>query len=186
VTPTGVDSRGSHLTSCPADRPAYSVLALSFVIGVLLVGGAISLGFSSKRNLIGEAIPESVRDGITKVINESAGVDVVVELLTMRLGPGDVLVAARVDVDDAATGDGRERLADDVDHPAGLPRGAPRLRPPLQGELAGAALTVFSLEPGRHHRIPRECGMSNSFRVWAGPQRGIHRAGDRRPVGKEA
>jgi cation diffusion facilitator family transporter len=87
----------------------------SILIGVLLVGVAISLGSSSKRNLIGEAMPETVRTGITKVINESVGVDVVVELLTMRLGPDDVLVAARVDVDDAATGGDLERVADDVE-----------------------------------------------------------------------
>ncbi len=71
---------------------------------MLLVGVAISLGSTSKRNLIGEALPEAKREGLTRLINESVGVDVVVELLTMRLGPDDVLVAARVDVDDAATG----------------------------------------------------------------------------------
>ena len=87
----------------------------SILIGILLVGVAISLGSSSKRNLIGEAMPETARTGITKVINESVGVDVVVELLTMRLGPDDVLVAARVDVDDAATGGDVERVADDVE-----------------------------------------------------------------------
>lgn len=87
----------------------------SIMIGVLLVGVAISLGSSSKRNLIGEALPETIRSGITKVINESVGVDVVVELLTMRLGPDDVLVAARVDVDDTATGGDLERVADDVE-----------------------------------------------------------------------
>jgi divalent metal cation (Fe/Co/Zn/Cd) transporter len=42
-------------------------------------------------------------------------VDLVVELLTMRLGPTDVLVAARVDVDDTATGGDLERVADDVE-----------------------------------------------------------------------
>ena len=33
----------------------------------------------------------------------------------MRLGPDDVLVAARVDVDDAASGGDVERVADDVE-----------------------------------------------------------------------
>ena len=92
----------------------YDGLA-SILIGALLVGVAISLGSSSKHNLIGEAVPENVRDGITRVINDSVGVDVVVELLTMRLGPDDVLVAARVDVDDTATGRDLEQVADDVD-----------------------------------------------------------------------
>jgi cation diffusion facilitator family transporter len=87
----------------------------SIVIGVLLVGVAISLGSSSKRNLIGEAMPEAAREGLTRVINESVGVDVVVELLTMRLGPEDVLVAARVDVDDSASGRDLEQVADEVE-----------------------------------------------------------------------
>ena len=87
----------------------------SILIGVLLIVVAVSLGSSSKRNLNGEAVPEHVREGLTKVINESVGVDVVVELLTMRLGPDDVLVAARVDVDDTASGGDLERIADDVE-----------------------------------------------------------------------
>ena len=87
----------------------------SILIGVLLVGVAVSLGSSSKRNLIGESLPEAVREGMTAVINDTVGVDVVVELLTMRLGPDDVLVAVRVDVDDAATGGDLEHVADDVD-----------------------------------------------------------------------
>jgi len=87
----------------------------SIAIGVLLVGVAISLGASSKRNLIGEALPEHKREGLTKVINETPGVDQVVELLTMRLGPDDVLVAVRVDVDDAASGGDLEQVADEVE-----------------------------------------------------------------------
>ena len=61
-------------------------------------------------------MPQHVRDGITEVINESAGVDVVVELLTMRLGPEEVLVAARVDVDDSSSGGDLEQVADDVEN----------------------------------------------------------------------
>ena len=87
----------------------------SILIGMLLVGVAVSLGSASKRNLIGEAMPQHAREGLTKVINESVGVDVVVELLTMRLGPDDVLVAARVDVDDTATGGDLEQVADEVE-----------------------------------------------------------------------
>ena len=87
----------------------------SIAIGVLLVGVAVSLGSSSKRNLIGEALPEQMREGLTTVIDETLGVDVVVELLTMRLGPNDVLVAARVDVDDTATGGDLEQVADEVE-----------------------------------------------------------------------
>ena len=88
----------------------------SILIGVLLVGVAVSLGSSAKRNLIGESVPLHVREGLTEVINESPGVTTLVELLTMRLGPDDVLVAARVDVDDSASGGDLERIADDVEH----------------------------------------------------------------------
>jgi cation diffusion facilitator family transporter len=88
----------------------------SILIGVLLIGVAISLGSSSKHDLIGEAIPREDRDGLTRVINETTGIDVVVELLTMQLGPSDVLVAARVDVDDTASGGDLERVADDVEN----------------------------------------------------------------------
>jgi cation diffusion facilitator family transporter len=87
----------------------------SILIGLLLVAVAISLGSSSKHDLIGEAIPEADREGLTQVINESEGVDVVVELLTMQLGPDDVLVAARVDVDDTRTGGDLEKIADTVE-----------------------------------------------------------------------
>ena len=87
----------------------------SIAIGVLLVVVAASLGAQSKRNLIGEALAPRAREGLTRVINETPGVDVVVELLTMRLGPEDVLVAARVDMDDDYSGDDLERAADQVE-----------------------------------------------------------------------
>ena len=84
----------------------------SIAIGVLLVVVAAALGSQSKRNLIGEALAPGARDGLTRVINDTPGVDVVVELLTMRLGPEDVLVAARVDMDDEYSGDDLEQAAD--------------------------------------------------------------------------
>jgi len=87
----------------------------SILIGVLLIVVAVSLGSQSKRNLIGEAMPDEARQNLTRVINETPGVDVVVELLTMRLGPDDVLVAARVDVEDKATGADLEQVADEVE-----------------------------------------------------------------------
>ena len=42
----------------------------SILIGLLLVGVAVSLGSTSKRNLIGEALPEAKREGLTRVIND--------------------------------------------------------------------------------------------------------------------
>ena len=87
----------------------------SILIGVLLIVVAISLGAQSKANLIGQSLPEEARDKVRATINESPGVDRVVELLTMRLSPDEVLVAAKVDVMDDRTGGDLEQLADDVE-----------------------------------------------------------------------
>ena len=61
-------------------------------------------------------MPAQARQKLVDILEGTPGVDVVVELLTMRLGPDDVLVAARVDVDDGVTGGDLERLADEADH----------------------------------------------------------------------
>ncbi len=87
----------------------------SMAIGVLLIVVAISLGSQSKRMLIGSSVPEEIRDGVRRTIEQTPGVDEVLELLTMRLGPDDVLVAARVDVTDSTSGGDLERVADEVD-----------------------------------------------------------------------
>lgn len=87
----------------------------SIAIGLLLIVVAISLGVQTKHDLIGEALPRSIQLEMTQLINETPGVDVVVELMSMQLGPGDVLVAARVDVDDDASGRDLEGIADDVE-----------------------------------------------------------------------
>ncbi len=89
--------------------------AASIAIGLLLVAVAYSLGQQNKRALIGEALAPSVQDEIRRIIHESPGIDSVVELLTMRLSPEDVLVAARVDLDDDASVDELEQAADEVE-----------------------------------------------------------------------
>ncbi len=59
-------------------------------------------------------MPE-VQDEIRQIISDSPGIDSVVELLTMRMSPEEVLVAARVDLDDDASVDELEQAADDVE-----------------------------------------------------------------------
>ncbi len=87
----------------------------SVLIGVLLVGVAYSLGQQNKRALIGQALPSDVQEGIARTITESPGIDSVVELLTMRMSPTEVLVAARVDLDDESTGGELEQYAEQVE-----------------------------------------------------------------------
>ena len=67
----------------------------------------------------------------------------------MRLGPDDVLVAARVDVDDAASGGDLEQVADEVERRIqdGLPGGPARLPRPHDGGGDRAALTRLRCVP---------------------------------------
>lgn len=87
----------------------------SILIGALLVVVAYSLGQQNKHALIGEALPQDVQDSIRRIIDESPGVDAVVELMTMRMSPEEVIVAARVDLDDDASVDELEQAADEVE-----------------------------------------------------------------------
>ena len=65
--------------------------------------------------LIGEALPEGTVSSIRRTIAESPGIDSVVEVLTMRMSPEEVIVAARVDLDDDATVNELEKAADEVE-----------------------------------------------------------------------
>jgi cation diffusion facilitator family transporter len=87
----------------------------SIAIGLLLVLVAFSLGQQNKRALIGEALPEETQEAIGRTIAESPGIDSLIELLTMRMSPEEVLVAARVDLDDTATVDELEQSAEEVE-----------------------------------------------------------------------
>ncbi|MGH3498070.1 MAG: cation diffusion facilitator family transporter [Nocardioidaceae bacterium] len=89
--------------------------AASIAIGVLLVVTAQALGRENKENLIGRSVPADVQRAIRDIIVDSPGVDSVVELMTLRLGPGEVLVAARVDIDDKISGGTVEKQAETVD-----------------------------------------------------------------------
>jgi cation diffusion facilitator family transporter len=89
--------------------------AASIAIGLLLVGVAYALGRENKSMLIGQALPEDARKGMSEVIAGSPGIDTVVELLTMQLSPEEVLVAAKIDLDDESTGADLEKNADEVE-----------------------------------------------------------------------
>ncbi len=89
--------------------------AASIAIGLLLVGVAYALGQQNKAALIGQAVPEAMQASIRTTIIESPGIDSLVEMLTMRMAPDEVLVAARVDLDDDATVDELERAAEEVE-----------------------------------------------------------------------
>ena len=88
----------------------------SIAIGVLLIGVAFTLGRDNKSMLIGQALPDDVQDQIRRLIADTPGIDEVVELLSLRLAPDQVLVVVRVNLDDSeTTGAAVEQLAERID-----------------------------------------------------------------------
>jgi divalent metal cation (Fe/Co/Zn/Cd) transporter len=80
---------------------AYWDAGAAIAIGVLLAVVAYVLGRDTKEMLIGEAAPAELREGIRQALDDNPEVDRVVEVRTMLIGPEALLVAARLDMDDA-------------------------------------------------------------------------------------
>jgi cation diffusion facilitator family transporter len=73
------------------------------LIGLLLVGVAVVLGIETKSLLIGEAASDSVVRRISAALVGTEGIDRVIHLKTMHLGPDELLVAAKIAVGSADT-----------------------------------------------------------------------------------
>jgi cation diffusion facilitator family transporter len=87
--------------------------AASVAIGVLLVVVAVALALDNVSLLVGEAAPRRIERELRAVLEAQPGIDQVVGLQTMVIGPDDVLVAATVDFADGTDAD-VERAADDA------------------------------------------------------------------------
>ena len=87
----------------------------SLLIAGILVAVAYALGRQNQQLLVGEAVPPEDVEAMRRSVADSDGISGVLELLTMQLGPQEVLLAARVDVDDETRGDELEVLADRVE-----------------------------------------------------------------------
>ena len=77
----------------------------SMAIGVLLVVVAVVLAIEMKSMLLGESALPDVQKRIAEAIEKTAGVDRLIHLRTLHVGPEEVLVAAKLGVeptDDAA------------------------------------------------------------------------------------
>ncbi len=81
------------------DMPVLDGVA-SVVIGVILAVVAIFLAYECKGLLVGEAAKSSVVRGIRAIAHARDGVKAVNELLTMHMGPDDILVNLSLDFDD--------------------------------------------------------------------------------------
>jgi cation diffusion facilitator family transporter len=87
----------------------------SIAIGVLLVAVAVKLGMDSKELLIGRAASPEMERLIREEIESMPGVDALLELQTMHMGPDTLIVAARVALNDELGADEAEDLADEID-----------------------------------------------------------------------
>ncbi|NQV80785.1 MAG: cation diffusion facilitator family transporter, partial [Alphaproteobacteria bacterium] len=90
---------GGIALSHTLDMPQLDAIA-SIVIGVILASIAALLAFESKGLLIGEAASGATQNGIRKIVDDTAGILATNELLTMHLGPRDILLNLSLDFDD--------------------------------------------------------------------------------------
>ena len=89
--------------------------AASIAIGALLVVVAVKLGLDSRDLLIGRAADPRELKLIRDEIESAPGVDALLDLRTMHVGPDHLIVAARVAFSDEISADRAEDVADDVD-----------------------------------------------------------------------
>ncbi len=82
------------------DMPIFDAIA-SIVIGVILACTAALLAYESKGLLIGEAASPEVTDGIRKIIHTEHNIININEVLTMHMGPNDVLLNISIDFTDS-------------------------------------------------------------------------------------
>ena len=93
----------SSATSAGVTGPSWVL-----VVATVLARSNVSL-------LVGRAVPRRIHQ---QIADDLAGIDVVTAvptLLTMQLGPGDILVAAKVDFDDTVNGKAIEEASDEAE-----------------------------------------------------------------------
>ena len=89
------------------EAPVFDALA-SIAIGVLLVIVAMFLARETLSLITGESASPETRADVRRILSSDRRVAEVVEVLTMHLGPAEVLLAASVDLRDDLDGAGLE------------------------------------------------------------------------------
>ncbi len=136
----------------------YADVAATAGIGILLVLVAIVLGIEMSSLLLGEAASPESQGLISAAILGHPGVDGLIHLRTLHLGPDEILVAAKIGVAGDATGQQIATLIDEVEV---------RLR---------TAVPTATLDlPGAGHQTPRRV-CARSAAPW-GPLRGSPSSG---------
>lgn len=93
----------------------YPDAGAAIAIGLLLIYVAIQLGSDTRELLIGRAADPELRSALWRELADMAEVDAVVELLTMQLGPSEVLAAVRLDLHDGLDSDAVEDVSERID-----------------------------------------------------------------------
>jgi cation diffusion facilitator family transporter len=109
----GLAAVGLLLTQVTGDSMWDGIASVG--IGLLLFGVAIVLARANVSLLVGQSVSGRLRGWIRDQLDEVPTVERIDQLLTMQLGPDDVLVAAKVDFADDATGADIEAAADDAE-----------------------------------------------------------------------
>lgn len=87
----------------------------SICIGVVLALVAVLLAIEAKGLLIGEGASPEVVAGIRELVSTDKRITGLNEILTMHMGPQDILLAASVDFDDSLTADKVEQAITDFE-----------------------------------------------------------------------
>ena len=93
---------------------AFDAVA-SILIGLILFGTAAWLAYETKSLLIGESADCATVQGIREILQSIDHIDHVNEVLTMHLGPDDVLATLSVDFDDSISADQVENIIAAID-----------------------------------------------------------------------
>ncbi len=142
------------------------------LIGLLLVGVAVTLAFETKSLLLGEAASTDAVRRIEGALGETEGVTGLIHMKTLHLGPEEILVAAKIGVagndrasDVAATIDRAERniravepmvtalyLEPDIYRADYAPDTRPRRPPPLATEVGNRPRSTDERSESRERR----------------------------------
>lgn len=85
--------------------PVLDAIA-SLAVGLLLVSVSMLLAWENRGLLVGEAAHGPVLDDIRRILGEDRDVSRVGDVLTMHLGPAEVLLDAEIDFERSLDGDG--------------------------------------------------------------------------------
>ena len=126
-------------------NPVFDVLGTA-LIGLLLVVVAVVLALETKSLLLGEAASPEAQRTIRRALEETDGIDGVIHMKTLHLGPDELLVAVKIAV---TASDTAAEVADAIDRAEAAVRAAeptaraiylePDLRRPALGSDTGVA-----------------------------------------------